>query len=439
LPGQIWQIRNEATGECSQRPLTELLELYRTGQLSLIPDQSDICQAAAKLGKELLPQRDQYRISQQTRADRLQKYLEAMDESLSRGTHALQDLIKRVAAEIHDHKPPAPRTLQKARKRWIASDRDFRSQMLGFDRCGNRHRFTPAMEWLIRTSLKYFLSGLRKKITICWHDLNAKVAAINSRSDEKLAKLFTPEERALEFEQVKAEAPLTTPTKWALYRRVNTFSDYDIVAAQCGKDHAERIYRTTFKGQQSPRPLASADIDGTKTDLFSIDEIRHLWLGRTYSNVVFETYCHGCSGFYLGFEPPSVLSYFQALRHSILPKTYIRSDYPIIKNSWDIYGVADTYHLDNAMAGHSKDFKAACKDLQSNILYDLPAVPWFKGLIERWFRELNTQLLHNQPGTTFSRFANLDGDYDPKKNAVIPYGMLRLMFHKFIVDIRRGY
>jgi putative transposase len=107
----------------------------------------------------------------------------------------------------------------------------------------------------------------------------------------------------------------------------------------------------------------------------------------------------------------------------------------VIENSWEIYGQAELYNLDNAMSAHSKDFEEIAKDLNTIILFDPKQSPWFKGLVERFFRELNQEFLHKLPGTTFSHLAEIDGDYDPQKNAVIPYGLLMLMFHKFIVDI----
>lgn len=434
---RTWQIRNDATGECTKRPLSELHELYRTEQLSFLTLQPSACDASARIGKELLPQTDQYLQSQRARAQRYETYLIAIDRARASGdTRPLRKIIADVAQINGDLKPPAVKTIKAARTRWIACNRDPRSLMMAFDRSGNRDRFSPAMEWLIRISLKGHLSLLRKRITICWHDLNSKVAAINSRSEETVATRFTPDERdSLELKQLRNEAPFTTPEISTLYRRVHSMSGYDIMVAQYGKDYADRVYRTTLPGEKSPRRLARIDGDETTTDIFCVDEVRGLWLGRVYATVLYEDFCHGVIGFYLGFEPHSTLSYFRATRHSILPKTYIAAEYPTIKHTWDLCGVGDLYHFDNAMAAHGKDLEEALKALRASVLFDLPATPWFKGLIERWFRELNAQFLHNQPGTTFSRFADLDGDYNPEKNAVIPYGLLLLMFHKFIVDI----
>jgi putative transposase len=61
-------------------------------------------------------------------------------------------------------------------------------------------------------------------------------------------------------------------------------------------------------------------------------------------------------------------------------------------------------------------------------------MPWYKSAIERYFGALNSQLLSDAPGKTFSNFLQLS-DYDPKKNAVISFEALQEILHIFIVDI----
>lgn len=53
--------------------------------------------------------------------------------------------------------------------------------------------------------------------------------------------------------------------------------------------------------------------------------------------------------------------------------------------------------------------------------------------IERHFRTINQQLLHQLPGTTFSNTV-VKGDYDSKKHASIRFNVFLEIFHKWLLD-----
>jgi hypothetical protein len=439
LPENIWQVENTLTGEYTKQPLDELHEKYRTMQLTLIVDPAKENPIAERIGKVILPDRTLYSDKQLSRTQHYENFLSRLSNiyPFPRGRKKLQAEINSIAKDL-GVKAPSAKTIERVRKVWLKCSENYHSLLPRFKAQGRRGRFTPAVEWLIDRCLQSTcLTMLRMKITDAWALLDQKVQAVNSGDQARIDKMFPPKEQAeAEFEQLKYQAPIQAPSLSALYRRIHQISYYKIVEAQFGKRYADKMFRTTYPGQMPARPLERVDGDETTTDLFVIDEIHHLWMGRAYATVLYEAYCHGISGFYLGFEPHSVLAYMRAIRHSILPKTYISTEYPVIKNRWEIHGVAELYNLDNAMAAHSGDFEDIADDLNTTILFDPPAIPWFKGLVERWFKAVNETLFHSQLGTTFSRMADIDGDYDPQKNAVIPYGLLMLMFHEYIVDIQ---
>jgi putative transposase len=365
-------------------------------------------------------------------------------------TKFLKATIAKVAAKIGDTDPPSPRSLRRRYPTWIDSDRDPRSQVPGFEKRGNRDRYSPGFEWLMRLSLDTtHLTDQRMHITEARKFLMTWVEALNSKDEKKIGEAFKdvtygdkkdpkPALEAEEVQQLQLEIahskPIVVPCKATFYRRVNQISQYDILVAQYGKRYADSVFRTSMPGPRATRPLERVDADMTTTDLMVIDEALQVVLGRAHVYVFWEEFCRGPLGQYLGFEPESELAVMSALRNSILPKTYVKEEYPSIKHSWEFYGVPDLVNLDNAMAVHSADFEQVGEPLGMIFTYDPPKMPWFKGMIERFFRTLNEKLLHAQRGTTFSCPLDLV-DYDPEKNAIIPLGMLRLMFHKWIIDI----
>jgi putative transposase len=139
-------------------------------------------------------------------------------------------------------------------------------------------------------------------------------------------------------------------------------------------------------------------------------------------------------GYFLSFVPPSYLSVQQCLLHAIRPKDYVRDKYPEIENTWESYGLMETLVVDNAKHWHSASFEEACLRFGIIVQYAPPRTPWYKPSIERFFRSLNTRLIHLLPGKTFSNIFD-KGDYDPKKNAVITLQELEKLLHHWIIDV----
>ena len=61
-------------------------------------------------------------------------------------------------------------------------------------------------------------------------------------------------------------------------------------------------------------------------------------------------------------------------------------------------------------------------------------MPWYKGKLERFQGTMNHDLMHGNPGTTFSNILERD-DYDPSRHAVVLLSTFREMLHKWIIDV----
>jgi putative transposase len=105
-----------------------------------------------------------------------------------------------------------------------------------------------------------------------------------------------------------------------------------------------------------------------------------------------------------------------------------------VKNRWECYGIPELIVVDNPMEFHSTHFELACLQIGCDIQYAKVLVPWYKGKIERFQGTLNHDLMHGNPGTTFSNILERD-DYDPGKHAVVLLSTFREILHKWIVDV----
>jgi putative transposase len=103
-------------------------------------------------------------------------------------------------------------------------------------------------------------------------------------------------------------------------------------------------------------------------------------------------------------------------------------------HSWDTYGLPELLVCDNAKQYYSASFDEACLQLGIVTQYAPVRHPYYKPSVERVFGGINTRLLHQTPGTTFSSISD-KWDYDPKKNAVISMDVLERLLHNWIVDV----
>src|SRR6266542_6830210 len=68
------------------------------------------------------------------------------------------------------------------------------------------------------------------------------------------------------------------------------------------------------------------------------------------------------------------------------------------------------------------------------IQYAKVLVPWYKGKLERFQGTMCHDLMHGNPGTTFSNILERD-DYDPSRHAVVLLSTFREMLHRWIIDV----
>ena len=230
------------------------------------------------------------------------------------------------------------------------------------------------------------------------------------------------------------DTKLPTPHKNTLYRIINKLDSYEKDKARYGKRLADLWHRANKQGVRPTRPGERVEIDENKLDLLVIDEKTKLPGGRPWLVLAICVFTKMILGYYVSFFRPSYLSVMQCLLHSIRPKTYVRERYPEIIHSWDAYGLPELVMVDNAKQYHSASFDEACLQLGILTQYAPVRTPYYKPSIERMFGTLNTRLLHQMPGTTFSNVSE-KWDYDPKKHAVISMSDLDRVIHNWIIDV----
>lgn len=227
--------------------------------------------------------------------------------------------------------------------------------------------------------------------------------------------------------------PLRMPSLATFYRIVAEYDDKDRVRKQDGSRAARNSYQPVLATPEERKPMGALEIDHTPIDVIVVD-VNGLVLGRPTLTIAVDRCSRMIVGFALHWEGESYAGIMMALRHAIMPKTYLREAFgDAIANDWPCWSLPSTIVIDNGPANHSHNLDAACASLGNiEIDYTESRRPQHKAKVERTFGRLNKILFHQMPGATLKR--GRDSDYDPSKLARIQLQHLNRGLHRSIVD-----
>lgn len=227
---------------------------------------------------------------------------------------------------------------------------------------------------------------------------------------------------------------LTVPSLTAFIKRLKKNAPKELMLAREGKEATNIAFKQAKLPQDISLILQRVEADHTQLDLFIVDEKSSLILGRPYITSLLDYKSKSVLGFYIGFEKPSYLSIARALRHAILPKTYVKENYPNIVNSWDCHGFPKVLVTDRGKDFESIALSDACMELNIRIQRNPGRHGWYKGTVERHFRTINDELLSDKAGKVFPNIVDTNS-YKPEKHAIITMGLFLNIFHKWVIDV----
>ncbi|HWS99368.1 MAG TPA: Mu transposase C-terminal domain-containing protein [Pyrinomonadaceae bacterium] len=464
LPTGEIQIKDSVTNKHTAKPEGEIIEALFSNEIELLGgnrNQVYLKELLKKTGISdltLLEENDPRRAEVERRCAYV---LEVMRESLSKLTkETLKPIIDKIGSERGDIELAEYKKLTKAEKaklkskpsvsslirwvnRYIKSGEDTRALIPATKARGNRERkFAGPRGNNKGADGVDEMARKRRKV-----QAQRQAERVGEIVDEAIDEVFLSEQRfsvedvydrvvvkvADENEMRTTDDQLPIPHRSSIYYVVNKLDDYDVLEARYGVKIAEEKYKAFGRGIRPSMPLERVEADHTKLDMFVIDPIMMLPIGRPILTWLVCVYTKMVLGFYISFNPYGSLAILECLKHAIRPKTYVRKKYPRIRQTWNTYGVMSKLVLDNAPEFWGKHLEDACRQLGINIQYGQKGKAWYRPTIERSFRIINTGLIHSQPGTTFSDVFDR-ADYDPQKNALITPDKLDEITHKFLID-----
>lgn len=403
-----------------------LIEAHSDGQLKLLGFNSEHQHLEMRLEKNrvmdftALDDDDPRKICALRRLAYLKKLLAKVKTKFS--DEEIYRVIIEVSEEINDQSPPSVRTVRRWKKSFESSGEDIRVLADAGKSKGNRLR-KFSTDSIITLELLQIIDSSINEIYLTTQQ--NPVQAVQERIEFEINKINKTRSEGFKI-------PIPHPS--SVFRIISQLDEYEVDKARKGERYANEKHKALQKGPEPTRPLERVECDDTKTDLMVIDPATSLALGRPWLMILIDVFTRMIVGYYLSFYPPSHVTVMMAMKHAVRPKSYVKEKYPDINNSWDTYGLIEVLVVDNAKHWYGKGLEDAFYQTGTEVQYAPVRIPWYKGSVERLLKTIHDNLIHRQPGTTFSNIFDKE-DYDSEKHAVIWLDLLDAILHKWIIDI----
>lgn len=417
------------------------LSCLQTGEPMLIPAQ-DIAEAvfdgkAEILGtftgdvKHKLVSFDAFSERERADARRKLKFVEQMDKSKRARNlnQAAYDTIRYFSDSDEAHAPDMPsiRTLLRWYQAWVSGGRDIRTLL-------PRHCLKGPRD--IRSD--------NRVRSIIWQVVQEKYLKSEYNSGDAIHKAII---RRISEENMTLPVgmKLKAPGRRTVYRYLGKLDPYEVLLAKKGQQVADQMFKPIGSGVSTTYPLERVEIDHHQLDILVVYPNGDI-LGRLWLTLALDSYSRMVVGFDISPEAPSYRSLMRCLRNAIAPKGQFikrvieefeaqgRQEINAeIENDWPCFGLIDVLVVDNGLEFHSQSLIDALGQLGISIEYNPKRTPRYKGKVERFFRTLNTKLIHTLDGTTFSN-PQQRGAYPSEKMAKLTIQDLMLLVTKFVID-----
>ncbi|MBD0677167.1 DDE-type integrase/transposase/recombinase [Pseudomonas sp. PSB11] len=345
---------------------------------------------------------------------RRRKYLENLTEGqdMLPSLSVLREKIQEIAKGLEDIRVPSISTI----RRWFSkfSGRDVVKLVPKHSKKGRACAISGELEEILTDVIyEVYLKPERP-------DISKVVLEYQKRVDEKNATRLPSHH-------------LKIPCGMTIRRYIAKLDPYEVDVHRLGTHAARKKHRTAIGVLTVNDILDRWEIDHTVMDVLLVDEETGLIIGRPYISIVFDKFSRMIMGYLIHLAAPNTETVLRVIERSIRPKAELLKRFPEVKGEWRAHGLPTRVVPDNAAEFHADDLIAGFNELGIEIMYPRSRGPEMKGSVERFFRTLNTGLIHGLPGTTFSNIQE-KGDYDSEKHACFTFDQIERSVVKWIVD-----
>lgn len=411
------QLENANSGEITTQKIFNLLEQYTRGELLTGAQRRHMQRTGEKRTKS--PARMDH-LSQEARAEtrRRMDILIRLGNmgSFEKSREELKADLKVVTAVRGDHRAPHVSTIYRWRRKYLLARRDVRALFCEFDKQGGKgqSRLNPEVEGIILDKIETVF--LAKKRSSADEVHNAVFLEIQKRNTEKVESEW-----------------LAVPGLRTIQRRLSELYAFELAVARFGEKEAERRFAHHIGARAVSRILELVEIDHSPVDILVTDE-NGIVIGRPTITVVLDRKSRCCLGYHLSLAGHGTEAVFAALRHALLPKTYLRERYADLDLEWECFGWFECLLMDNGREFHAEAVIDALMNLSIATEFARSRQPNDKPHVERFLRTFNYCFIHRLPGTTLAKVHQRIG-FKAEDDACITLAELDRMIHVWICQV----
>jgi putative transposase len=226
---------------------------------------------------------------------------------------------------------------------------------------------------------------------------------------------------------------LTVPAISTLYGWLADLNPRETDRRRYTADEVDAMHRTALSTVRTRYPLERVEVDHSPLDIIVVDKVTRVPKGRPWITAAIDARTRLILGFYLTMNSPSINSLLECIRQSILPKDTLLQRFPNIRTEWPAYGIWHAAIFDNGMEEHAIHIGRVMAELNINWEFCPRRKGRYKPHIERFFRTIESGLIHQLPGTTFSS-PQKRGRYNSNGEATLDLESLRKIVTQWIVE-----
>lgn len=217
----------------------------------------------------------------------------------------------------------------------------------------------------------------------------------------------------------------------SFYRLAGSVSGYERDRARIGPSAANAKWRHAIGGIYAKRPLERVEMDHTELDLYVIDDIRGLPIGRPVVTVLIDSFTRYILSIYLSFEGETLGRLSRSIRLALRPKDDLTQQIPT-EQEWLTPGLWECLVVDNGLAFQSPQLRKIALALGCELEYCPVRKPWFKPTVERVIGEMTRVLpMRGRP----EKMRGIVNPRDPVKDACVMFSDLCRCLTKWVVDV----
>lgn len=410
------QLENVLTGEFEKRTTYELYEAYMGGRVTTRNQlRRDVKRGYSAPQPATMDHMKEVARSETRRRIEYIVQLERLG-SFGKSRKGLREDLAVVAAERNEPRPPHESTVYRWRRKYERAQGDVRALFSAIDHRGGKNmgRLDRGLEDLLDDAID-----------------QAYITCRRATARDVLDKLSTAVDAANKHRGPSEQLKL--PSIRTVNRRIANLGSFDVATARFGEREAKRRHAAHGHARFVDRILELVEIDHTPVDLIVTNDDR-VAIGRPTLTVALDRFSRCVLGYHLSLAGHGVYAVFSALRHAMLPKTYLKKLYGDLNLAWPCFGWPERILVDNGREFHADSVRDAMSNLSVLVEFAGSRDPNDKPYVERFLRTFNYSFIHKLPGTTLSNVHQRIG-FQAEKEACITLAELDRMIHVWICNV----